>query len=92
MQVKDKGKQNHGGHCANHIQTIVLQKQVGKCNKAIGKGHKTQCLSPRMKPKESDDCMTLQGTADVASWVESRRPQRGHLSPCLCRRNPSSSL
>lgn len=81
MQVKDKGKQNRGGHCANHIQTIVLQKQLGKCNKAIGKGHKTQCLSPWMRPKESDGCMALQGPADVASWAgKQKAPGRAPLS------------
>lgn len=81
MQVKDKGKQNRGGHCASHIQTIVLQQQLGKCNKEIGKGHKTQRLSPRMRPKESGSCMTLQGPADVACWAgKQKAPGRAPLS------------
>lgn len=81
MQVKDKGGKNHGGHCANHIQTIVLQKQLGKCNKEIGKGHKTQCLSQRMRPKESDGCMVLWDPADLACWVgKQKAPGRASLS------------
>lgn len=81
MQVKDKGKKNRGGHCANHIQTIVLQKQLGKCNKEIGKGHKRQCVSQRMRPKESDGCMSLRGPTDLACWAgKQKAPGRAPLS------------